>query len=319
MSEAIRIEHLVRRFHDLVAVDDVSFDVHAGEVFGFLGPNGAGKSTTIRILTGFLPATSGRAEIFGHDVARDSLAARRLIGYLPENVPLPLDARVDEYLEFRARLKGVATRERGGRRDKVVAQCGLETMRRRILGQLSRGYRQRVGLADALIADPPLLVLDEPTGGLDPGQRQEVLDLVGRLKGERTVLFSSHVLAEVEQISSRVAIIQHGRLLAVGSKQELEEAEGRQGQVAVSAGPDSSALLAWLDGHGHLAEIAGEGVVHVRLPAEGRPAGLLAELVAAGLPVDRFEPLTRSLHEIFLELTRTPVPASAVAANGSSA
>ena len=311
MTAAIRIEHLVRRFHDLVAVDDISFEVAEGEVFGFLGPNGAGKSTTIRILTGFLPASSGRAEVFGHDVARQSLPARRLIGYLPENVPLPLDARVDEYLEYRARLKGVGARERKGRREKVLAHCGLETMRRRILGQLSRGYRQRVGLADALIADPPLLVLDEPTGGLDPGQRQEVLDLVGRLKGERTVLLSSHVLAEVEQISSRVAIIQHGRLLALGTKQELEQAEGRQGLVAVSAGPDAGALLAWLSSHGHGAERIDGGLVHVRLPNEAEPARLLSELVGAGLPVDRFEPLTRSLHEIFLELTRAPPVASA--------
>ena len=167
----IHVEHLTRRFHELVAVDDLSLEVARGEVLGFLGPNGAGKSTTIRILTGFLPASSGRAEVDGLDVATQSLEIRRRLGYLPENVPLPGDARVSEYLEFRARLKGVPPGSRPAALARVLEQCGLVEMRRRIIGQLSRGFRQRVGLADALVADPPVLILDEPTVGLDPGQR----------------------------------------------------------------------------------------------------------------------------------------------------
>ncbi len=300
----IQIEHLTRRFHDLVAVDDVSLDVQQGEVVGFLGPNGAGKSTTIRILTGFLPASSGRAVVGGHDVATHSLEARRLIGYLPELVPLPLDARVDEYLDFRARIKGVPRSARKARRAAVVEQTGLGEMQRRILSQLSRGYRQRVGLADALIADPPVLILDEPTGGLDPGQRQDVLDLIATLRGERTVLLSSHVLAEVDRISTRVAIIHRGKLLAVGTKDELEQKMGRRGDVEIGVEGDTAALVAWLgarDIESHMSA-GGRVVAHVGEGADH--AELLKALVDAGQPITRFEPLTRSLHELFLELTR---------------
>ena len=305
----IQIDHLTRRFHDLLAVDDVSLHIEEGEIVGFLGPNGAGKSTTIRILTGFLSATSGRAEVAGHDVAVNSLAVRRQIGYLPEHVPLPLDARVDEYIDFRARLKGVSRKQRRARRDDVLEQVGLSHMRRRIVGQLSRGYRQRVGLADALVSDPPVLILDEPTGGLDPGQRQEVLELVGRLRGTRTVLLSSHVLAEVETLCSRVAIIKQGRLVAVGTKEELEANVGRRGEVAVrSAGPTEE-LTAALTRRGLAPreERQGErsdGTQVVHLGQELSPAQLLGNLVRDGVPVESFEPLTRSLHEIFLDLTR---------------
>lgn len=299
----IRIEHLTRRFGDLVAVDDVSLEVAEGEVLGFLGPNGAGKTTTIRILTSFLPASSGRAEVAGFDVATHGLDVRRLVGYLPEHVPLPLDARVDEYLEFRARLKGVPARKRKAAREAVLEQCGLVDMRRRILAQLSRGYRQRVGLADALIADPPVLILDEPTGGLDPGQRQEVLDLIGRLRGQRTVMLSTHVLAEIESISSRLAIIQNGRLIAIGTKQELEQTVGRQGEVEIAADSDPARLEQWLDAAGIEHEPGPGSVRIVRLGHDRDPAELLREIVSAGVPVSRFDPLNRSLHEIFLDLT----------------
>jgi ABC-2 type transport system ATP-binding protein len=303
----IRIEHLTRRFHDLLAVDDVSLEVADGEILGFLGPNGAGKSTTIRILTGFLPATSGRAEVAGFDVATDSLRVRERLGYLPENVPLPPDARVDEYLEFRARLKGLPVARRAAARDRVLAACGLVPMRRRIVGQLSHGYRQRVGLADALLGDPPLLILDEPTAGLDPGQRQEVLDLVAGLRGERTVVLSSHVLAEIEHACTRVAIIQHGRIVAHGTKAELEASAGRRGEVEVRARGAGERLAAALQARGLSPRLAGEACV-VRLPDDGSGARLLAELVREGLPVDSFRPLERSLHDIFLELTRSPGP-----------
>jgi len=302
----IRVEHLTRRFHALVAVDDVSLAVAPGEIVGFLGPNGAGKTTTIRILTGFLPASSGSAEVAGFDVATESLKVRERIGYLPENVPLPPDARVDEYLEFRARLKNVPPAARAKARDRVLDVCGLQPMRRRIVGQLSRGYRQRVGLADALIADPPVLILDEPTGGLDPGQRQEVLDLVAGLRGERTVLLSSHVLAEVEHSCSRVAIIQRGRILAQGTKAELEASAGRRGEVEIRARGQGERLGAALVARG-LQPRAGEPEAWVvRLPEEGAGARLLAELVREGLAIDSFRPLERSLHDLFLELTRAP-------------
>ena len=303
----IRIEHLVRRFHDLVAVADVSLSVPEGEILGFIGPNGAGKSTTIRILTGFLPATSGRAEVGGLDVAADSLGVRRLIGYLPESVPLPVDARVDEYLEFRGRLKRVPASVRGRAKDRVLAACGLVPMRRRIIGQLSRGYRQRVGLADALLGDPPVLILDEPTGGLDPGQRQEVLDLVAGLRGRRTVLLSSHVLSEVEDVCTRVAVIQRGRLRASGTREELEAEAGRRGECEVRAPGAGDRLEAALRGRGLSPRGgAGEDTRIVRLEREGDAATLLAALVGAGVPVASFRPLTRTLNEIYLDLVRDP-------------
>jgi ABC-2 type transport system ATP-binding protein len=300
----ILIEHLTRRFHDLVAVDDVSLQVPRGEILGFLGPNGAGKSTTIRILTGFLPASSGRAEVAGHDVATESLQVRRCIGYLPENVPLPTDARVGEYLEFRARLKGLSARERPAALERALQRCGLLDMRRRIVGQLSRGYRQRVGLADALLAEPPVLILDEPTGGLDPGQRQEVLDLVAALRGERTVLLSSHVLAEVEHVCTRVAIIQKGRILAQGTREELETAAGRRGEVEIAAPGAGERLQQALAARGLQPRRAGADVCVVALGSDADGPPLLAALVREGLPVAAFRPLTRSLHEIFLDLTR---------------
>jgi ABC-2 type transport system ATP-binding protein len=300
----ILIEHLTRRFHDLVAVDDVSLQVPRGEILGFLGPNGAGKSTTIRILTGFLPASSGRAEVAGHDVATDSLAVRRCIGYLPENVPLPADARVGEYLEFRARLKGLSARARPDALERALRLCGLLDMRRRIVGQLSRGYRQRVGLADALLAEPPVLILDEPTGGLDPGQRQEVLELVAALRGERTVMLSSHVLAEVEHVCTRVAIIQKGRIVAQGTREELETAAGHRGEVEISAPGAGERLGAALASRGLQPRRAGADACVVALGSEADGPPLLAALVREGVPVASFRPLQRSLHEIFLDLTR---------------
>ena len=297
----IRIEHLTRRFHDLVAVDDISFHVPKGEIFGFLGPNGAGKSTTIRILTGFLPATSGRAVVAGLDVAQDSLGVRQQLGYLPEAVALPTDARVDEYLEYRGRLKGVPAKERGRLKERALQNCGLVPMRRRILAQLSRGYRQRVGLADAMLADPPLLILDEPTGGLDPAQRQEVLDLIAGLRGERTVLLSSHVLTEVENVCSRVAIIKRGRIVGEGTRDELEASAGRQGEVLVAAPGAGEKLTAWLQERSLEHHSRGDECV-VQL-GDGNPAELLRSLVSADLPVTRFEPRTRTLQQIFLDLT----------------
>ena len=216
-SHAVEIDNLVKTFGAFVAVDHVSLQIPKGEIFGFLGPNGAGKSTTIRILTGFLPATSGRAEVAGHDVATDSLAVRRCIGYLPENVPLPTDARVAEYLEFRARLKGIAAGERPAALERALQRCGLLDMRRRIVGQLSRGYRQRVGLADALLADPPVLILDEPTAGLDPAQIRETRKLMRELGQEHTMLLSTHILSEVEATCDSVIVIYQGEVVVDGS------------------------------------------------------------------------------------------------------
>lgn len=217
----IRVEHLTKRFPGCVAVDDVTFEVEAGEIVGLLGPNGAGKTTTMRILAAYIPATAGRVRIAGFDVFTHSLEARRRIGYLPENVPLYPEMRVDEYLSFRAKLKGLSGRQAGRRVDAVKEQCGLVDMGRRLIGQLSKGYRQRVGLADALIHDPDVLILDEPTIGLDPNQIREIRELIRGLAERHTVLISSHILPEVQMTCRRVLILNRGRIAASGTPQSL--------------------------------------------------------------------------------------------------
>ncbi|HMP03622.1 MAG TPA: ATP-binding cassette domain-containing protein [Gemmatales bacterium] len=209
----ISVSHLTKYFGAVLAVDDISFEVARGEVVGFLGPNGAGKSTTMRILTTFLPATTGMARIAGFDVMEQSLEVRQNLGYLPENVPLYPEMRVEEYLSFRARLKGVERSARGRRIDYCIDRCRLAGVRRRLIGTLSRGYRQRVGLAEALIHDPPMLILDEPTAGLDPNQQQDTLGLIRELGEKHTILLSTHILPEVEEVCRRVIIIAQGRIV----------------------------------------------------------------------------------------------------------
>jgi len=200
----------------------VTFTIERGEVVGFVGPNGAGKTTTLRILTGFLDADEGRARIAGFDLERERAAAVSRVGYLPESTPLWPDMRVGELLAFRARAKGVRRREVHARVDAVIDTCGLGPERRRLVGQLSKGYRQRVGLADALLADPPVLILDEPTSGLDPVQVRGLRALLGELARERTVLLSTHILGEVERVASRAIVLVGGRVVADGPPRELD-------------------------------------------------------------------------------------------------
>ncbi|MFQ5957544.1 MAG: ABC transporter ATP-binding protein [Candidatus Brocadiales bacterium] len=210
----IKVENLTKRYADKLAVNNISFEVQEGEVLGFLGPNGAGKSTTMRILTGFLPATSGFAWVAGCDVFADSLNVRKQIGYLPENVPLYLDMRVNEYLMFRAELKKVPKKERKPKIGECLERCAIVEVQNQIVGTLSKGYRQRVGLADALIHDPKILILDEPTIGLDPNQIRQVRQLIKDLGEKHTILLSTHILPEVEMICGRVIIIDKGELVA---------------------------------------------------------------------------------------------------------
>ncbi len=221
MSAAIAVERLTKRYGEHAAVDDVSFEVERGEVVGFLGPNGAGKSTTLRILVGFLGATAGRALIEGNDVALQPDEARRALGYMPEAVPLYTEMRVREYLRFRAELKGVARAARVGAVGKAMELARISDVADTLIDHLSKGYRQRVGLADALVSDPRVLVLDEPTAGMDPNQIREVRDLIKSLGGSHTVLLSTHILSEVEASCSRVVVIDKGRLVAQGTPADL--------------------------------------------------------------------------------------------------
>ena len=222
----IDVKNLTKWYGRVLAVDDISFHVDERKVVGFLGPNGAGKSTTLKILTCFLPATSGTATVAGHDVLSESLAVRRKIGYMPENVPVYPEMRVREFLLFRAALRDIPRRKRNNAVEEVAERCWLskpEDLMRRRLGELSRGYKQRVGLAEVLLHDPPVLVLDEPTIGLDPAQIRAMRGLIRELAAEHTVILSSHILAEVEQTCNHLIIIAGGRIAATGSPAELRQ------------------------------------------------------------------------------------------------
>jgi ABC-2 type transport system ATP-binding protein len=227
----IEVENLTKRYAGNPAVDGVSFTVEAGQIVGLLGPNGAGKSTIMRVLSCFLPATSGSARVAGFDVFKNADDVRRRIGYMPENNPLHKDMRVREYLKFRASLKGLSRARTRDRMDTVLNQCGLTDVHRRIIGQLSKGYQQRVGLADALIHEPELIILDEPTIGLDPNQIRAVRQLIKDLGEKHTVLISTHILPEVEMTCSRVLILHEGKMLASDTTENLQHSLSEHGQI----------------------------------------------------------------------------------------
>jgi ABC-2 type transport system ATP-binding protein len=222
----ISVQGLTKRYGQTEAIRDLTFSVEKGEVVGFLGPNGAGKSTTMRILCGYLPADAGEVRLAGFDVFGESLKARSRIGYLPENVPLYPEMRVGEYLSYRAALKGVRARRSAEKVEDAMQLCGLSRVRRKLIGSLSKGYRQRVGLADALVNEPDILILDEPTIGLDPGQIREMRTLIRGLAARHTILLSSHILSEVEMTCSRVLILDKGRIVASGTPAELRRRAG---------------------------------------------------------------------------------------------
>jgi ABC-2 type transport system ATP-binding protein len=222
----IVVEHLTKYYGDYPAIRDVSFQVDKGRVVGFLGPNGAGKSTCMRILSGYITATSGKATIDGKDVFWDPMAARQRIGYMPENCPIYGDMRVDEYLRFRGGLKGMDRRMRKTRLGYVIERCWLGDVKHQIIGTLSKGYRQRVGLADALLADPPVLILDEPTAGLDPAQIRETRKLMRELGQHHTMLLSTHILSEVETTCDSVIVIDRGKVVEEGSLANVRKRHG---------------------------------------------------------------------------------------------
>ena len=257
----IDVQGLTKRYGELVAVSGLTFQVEPGRIWGLLGPNAAGKTTTMRVLTGYLPATSGRATVAGFDVFDQPDALKRSIGYLPEVVPLYQDMTVAGYLGFVAEIKQVPKAKRKAAVDRVLASAGLKDVSRRLIRNISRGYKQRVGIAQAMIHDPKVLVLDEPTIGLDPGQIREIRELIRGLKGEHTILLSTHILPEVTQVCDGVVIIDHGRLMASGSLDELAASFEKTDGVLVRlrrAGAEEAALFRALPGVDKVAVEGGE-------------------------------------------------------------
>ena len=244
----IEVNHLTKWYGPTLAVDDISFQIDAGQVVGFLGPNGAGKSTTLRILTGCMPATSGKASIAGFDVLTQSAQARANVGYLPENTPVYPEMRVEEYLDFRGRLFEMDRATRKSRAEYVIERCNLTPVRRRAIGKLSRGNRQRVGLAQAILHDPPVLILDEPTASFDPTQIMHFRELVDELRGRHTILLSTHILQEVEKSADRALVIARGRIVAHGTIEQLRDSVAGSAAIEVEVHASGEAVRKVLSG-----------------------------------------------------------------------
>ncbi len=309
----ITAEHLRKTFGATIAVHDVSFGIERGEVVGFLGPNGAGKSTTLRMLTGVFPPTSGRATIAGYDVVRDTLAARRSLGYLPERAAPYAEMAVASYLRFIAEMKGIAARGLTAAVREVMGAAGIERVAHRLIGNLSKGYRQRVGIAQALLGSPPVLILDEPTSGLDPEQVTEIRALVQGLGSERTVILSTHILSEVESICSRVIIMNRGRILAVDSPARLEEHLRPHREFSAEVAGPADGVLRVLSAVPYVvqavaAETTGETSRFTIRCEHGFDVrrDVAAAIVGAGYGLVELRPMVMTLEEIFLTLIGDP-------------
>jgi ABC-2 type transport system ATP-binding protein len=306
-AAAIVLESVSKRYGSTAVVHDVSFTVERGEIVGFLGPNGAGKTTTMRMIAGFIAATSGRVLVAGHDMATDHAEAARRIGYLPERPPLYDALDVRSYLAFVAKVKGIARAARVAEIERVVTACHLEAVVRSEIYKLSKGYRQRVGLAQALLGAPDILLLDEPTAGLDPGQIQETREVIRAFGHDHAVLLSTHILAEVTLICRRVAIIDHGRLLAIDSPAGLQRAEAQTNQVLLEVTAPSEALCETLGA------VAGVEAVNIgaptangvltaecRVDARDGVEAAIARAVAGRFALHRLERRAPTLENVFL-------------------
>jgi ABC-2 type transport system ATP-binding protein len=307
----IEVQNLTKTFGDRIAVDHISFTVNKGEILGFLGPNGAGKTTTMRILTGFLPATSGTAKIGGFDVFDDSIEVRRRIGYLPETPPLYTDMKVGEYLDFVTRIKNVPAEKRASRIEDALEKTNITDKRDELIKRLSRGYKQRVGIAQALVHDPDVIILDEPTVGLDPKQIIEVRHLIKGLAGNHTIILSTHILPEVSMTCDRVVIINRGKIAAVDTPANLTtQLKGAQ-HVRFEARADESALRGAMQEIPGISNVVIEpvgsgGVLAVTVEsAAGQDARseIAAKIVGKGWPLLELRGVSLSLEEIFLQLT----------------
>ena len=307
----ITVEHLTKRYGSFTAVDDLSFTIEEGHVYGFLGPNGAGKSTTMNMMTGCLSATEGHVKIDGFDIFEEPMEARRRIGYLPEQPPLYLGETPEEYLRFVGEAKGLRGGELEAQIDEVIEVTRLEPMRHRVIRALSKGYRQRVGIAQALLGNPEVVILDEPTVGLDPIQILEIRELIRSLGERHTVILSSHILSEVQAMCDRILIIAHGRLIAFDTPENLEKLLTTPGELILVADlPEERfrAILAELPGVTNVACIADGSRLTGTVRAEGEDLYALSRAVflafaAAGEPLLEMRVKKADLEEIFLELT----------------
>ena len=303
MAEAlVRVDNLSRYYHGKLAIDRLAFSLDAGEVLGFLGPNGAGKSTTMQVITGNLAPSEGEVSIAGHDILEQPRAAKANLGYLPEHPPVYRDASVDEFLAYCARLHRIPASGVAGALERVKRQCGLTEVGRRLIGNLSKGFQQRVGIAQAIIHDPPVVILDEPTVGLDPIQIREIRDLIRSLGSERSVILSTHILSEVQATCDRVQIIRAGKLIYHAPIEALREGHEQVLRVALRRPPDSGRLLQ-VDGVEH-ADALEPGRFRVYLAAAANPDALVAAAVEEDWGLFELIPEQQSLEDLFIELTR---------------
>jgi ABC-2 type transport system ATP-binding protein len=306
----IRCEGLTKYYGTHQAIAEVSFNVDEGEIVGFLGPNAAGKTTTMRILTSFIPPSDGTATVAGHDVVEDSLESRRAIGYLPETTSLYRDMRVTEFLHYCAGLRGMGVRETRERMEYVLETCGLTERARSIIGTLSLGYRQRVGLAQALLHNPPVLILDEPTVGLDPNQIIEVRNLIKRLAGRHTVMLSTHILPEAQMVCERVIIINHGRIVAEDTPEALTAQIRQSETIAITLAHDDPSVRGMLLDIPEVIAVrpVGSGSYHIDTQMGADVRAQLAEFVVnKGWGLLELRPVEMSLEEVFRQLTTEEV------------
>jgi ABC-2 type transport system ATP-binding protein len=317
----IEVQHLTKQYGPVTAVYDVSFRVEAGEILGFLGPNGAGKTTTMRVITGYIPATEGKVVVAGYDVFDKPIEAKRRTGYLPETPPLYPDMTVREYLQFVARIKGVARREVNARVDDSMKKARVADMASRHCAKLSKGYRQRVGLAQAIIHNPDVVILDEPTAGLDPKQRVETRELIRDLGGSHTIVLSSHILSEVADTCQRVVIISKGRVVAVDTPANLTmRLKGSNTLYLQVAGPAADVQTA-IGGIGGVMNVGitpkADGVLDVEVDTEPNRdvrRELAGAVVGRGWGLLEFRPKQMGLEDIYLKLTEDDAAASGAAA-----
>src|SRR5579884_694323 len=328
----ITVQQLTKKYARHTAVDHISFSVEKGQIVGFLGPNGAGKTTTMRMLTCFLPPTSGTAVVAGFDVLAQPLEVKRRIGYLPEMPPLYLEMRTAEYLTFVGSLKGLRGPALAERVEYVLGRCAVADVRDKVMGKLSKGYRQRVGLAQAIIHNPDVLILDEPTAGLDPKQINETRDLIKSLAGDHTIILSTHILPEVEQTCEQVIIINRGRVVATDSVSNLQNRARGIGSVLVGVAARNGSLdvprvqqsLEQVAGVGRVLckqQVDSRGVFEVESQKGQLVRGDLARaVVESGWDLNELRPASMSLEEIFLQLTKTeePVETQKIAATGGN-